>query len=310
MVSVWMKGNFGSIGRQLIASSTYLSAQSRVRIEHWMLVIAIAGYLIHLLLIALVHYGFLPWQSELLKSPIAAIYTPFSFILLYEVYLLIFFLPKSITTYIGKQYEIMALIVVRRLFKDLAKLELTANWFESANDLQFTYDVISSLLLFGLIYLFYRKNAFRTSDASEMPTMHAGRMHRFIRLKTKIALLLVPVLVGLACVSLYQWTNTLGVDYQRGIAVISNVNQVFFGDFFTVLIVVDVLLLLASLFYSDEFHIIMRNSGFIISTILLKMSFSVEGLVNNVLIVSAVCFGYLMLVLHDLYLKNPPPKAV
>jgi hypothetical protein len=293
----------------LVGKRSYLTSDSRAVIERWLLIIAIVGYLIHLLLIGLVHYEVLSWQMELLNSPVAAIYTPFSFILVYEVYLLIYFLPKSITTYIGKQYEIIALIVVRRLFKDLAKLELTEDWFYSANDLQFTYDVLSSLILFGLIYLFYQKNVNRGAQEAEIEPSEVKRMQRFISFKTNIAVLLVPVLVGLACISFYHWITTLVLDYQQGIAVMSNINQVFFGDFFTVLIIVDVLLLLSSLFYSDKFHTIMRNSGFIISTILLKMSFTVEGLVNNALIVGAVLFGYLMLVLHDLYIKNPPPKT-
>jgi hypothetical protein len=42
----------------------------------------------------------------------------------------------------------------------------------------------------------------------------------------------------------------------------------------------------------------------VISTILIKVSFSVEGLVNNALILGAVLFGFLILTIHDLYEKN------
>ncbi|MEL6393166.1 MAG: hypothetical protein AAFR97_10470, partial [Bacteroidota bacterium] len=79
----------------------------------------------------------------------------------------------------------------------------------------------------------------------------------------------------------------------------------FFSEvFFTALIVVDVLLLLASFFYSGQFHKIIRNSGFVISTIMLKISFSSEGVVSNALIVSSVVFGLLMLVIHNIYEKK------
>ena len=83
--------------------------------------IAIISFLLHLLLIVLadLHILRLNNYSELLSNPIAAIYTPFSFILIYEVYLLVYYLPKSTSTYIGKQYEIIALIIIRRVFKDL-----------------------------------------------------------------------------------------------------------------------------------------------------------------------------------------------
>jgi hypothetical protein len=74
-----------------------------------------------------------------------------------------------------------------------------------------------------------------------------------------------------------------------------------------VLIVVDVLLLLASFFYTDEFHHIMRNSGFVISTMLIKVSFSVEGPVNNALILGAVVFGLLIQMVHNRYVKSAHP---
>jgi hypothetical protein len=136
-----------------------LSERTKKRGENTILTVAILSYLIHLSIIYLVRFDFIGihTSSELLKNPIAAIYTPFSFILIYEVYLLIYYLPKSITTYIGKQYEIITLIIIRRLFKDLSNLSLSNDWFKINYDLQFTYDLIASLLLFFLIYLFLKQ---------------------------------------------------------------------------------------------------------------------------------------------------------
>jgi uncharacterized membrane protein YdjX (TVP38/TMEM64 family) len=79
------------------------------------------------------------------------------------------------------------------------------------------------------------------------------------------------------------------------------VNTVFFEQFFTVLIAVDVLLLLISLLHTDEFHKIIRNSGFIISAILIRLSFGVTGWPSTLLLVAAVVFGWLMLVIYDAY---------
>lgn len=281
-----------------------LSPKIKARSERLILTIAIVSYAVHLLLIILVNQGILPIESKFFKNPIAAIYTPFSFILVYEVYLLIFFLPKSITTYIGKQYEIITLIVIRRIFKDIANLELSSDWFQNPNDLQFTYDVVTSLVLFILIYLFYQKNAKREYIRINKLDDEGRKIRRFVNLKKGIAIILVPILVMLAFFTLYNWTSESIHDYRNGIIAFKNINKVFFDDFFTILITVDVLLLLSSFFYSDEFHKIIRNSGFVISTILIKMSFSVEGIVNNALIIGAVLFGYLILVIHDLYEKN------
>ena len=107
-----------------------LSPKTKEVVERIILITAILSFIIHLSLIYLSKAGFIDVGSdtELFKSPIAAIYTPFSFILIYEVYLLVFYIPKSVTTYVSKQYEIIALIVIRRLFKDLSHLEFSPNW--------------------------------------------------------------------------------------------------------------------------------------------------------------------------------------
>lgn len=280
-----------------------LSSQTKEKSEKIMLSIALLSYTLHLLLIALVNLHILEIDSKFFKSPIAAIYTPFSFILVYEVYLLIFFLPKSITIYIGKQYEIITLIVVRRIFKDISNLELTSNWFQNRYDLQFTYDVVTALILFFLILLIYINNKKRGLSKTQNAQIES-KMSTFIRLRKGIAVVLVPLLLILATVSLFHWVTEFIRNYQNGLIVFTNINKVFFDDFFTILIIVDVFLLLTSLFYSDEFHKIIRNSGFVISTTLLKISFSVEGIMNNALILGAVLFGYLILLIHDYYEKN------
>lgn len=278
-----------------------LSPEIKERIERAVLVVAIFSYLIHLLLILLNVQGIIELEQKFFKNPIAAIYTPFSFILLYEVYLLIYFLPKSITIYIGKQYEIITLIVIRRIFKDIAYVELTSDWFQDKNDLQFTFDVLTSLVLFFLIFLFYKNIKKRNYKSIKKPTTEGLNIKKFVLLKKTLAVVLVPVLVVLALYTLGKWGYVTINDYTNGIMQFKKINAIFFDEFFTILIIVDVLLLLFSFFYSDKFHKIIRNSGFVISTILIKVSFLSEGIINNLLIVSAVLFGYLMLVIHNLY---------
>lgn len=281
-----------------------LSHQVKERSERIILSIAIISYILHLILILFTNLHIIEVESKFFKNPIAAIYTPFSFILVYEVYLLVFFLPKSISVYIGKQYEIMTLIVIRRIFKDIANLELSSNWFQIKDDLQFTYDVITSVILFVLIYFFYDNIIIKNNSKIEKSKEDEQNIQTFIHLKKAIATLLVPVLIVLAMSSLFIWANTSIRDYQNGIVAFKNINNVFFEEFFTILIIIDVLLLLASFFYSDKFHKIIRNSGFVISTILIKVSFSVDGIVNNALIVGAVLFGFLMLIIHNMFEKN------
>ena len=166
----------------------FLSEKTRKSSEWIILSIAIASFISHLVLIYLVDFGVISINnsSDLLRNPIAAIYTPFSFILLYEVYLLIYYLPKSFTTYIGKQYEIMTLIVIRRLFKDLSNLTLTTDWFNLKYDLQFTYDLATSILMFFLIYLFYVQSKI-TYNSKPLNQSQIGAVSRFVKIKKVIA---------------------------------------------------------------------------------------------------------------------------
>ena len=277
-----------------------LSEETKKKSERIILIIAIASFIIHLSIIYLVDAGFIKLHShsDLLKNPIAAIYTPFSFILVYEVYLLIHYLPKSITTYIGKQYEIISLIIIRRLFKDLSTLSLSSDWFAIKYDLQFTYDLVASVLLFFLIYLFYVQSnkKYQTSAPDKSQTKD---ILWFIQIKKVLAASLVPVLIYVAIYSFINWSiSTLNPTTNTTVS-FKNINNIFFEQFFTILIIADVILLLFSFFHTDEFHKVIRNSGFIISTILIRLSFSVTGLLNTVLIVSATIFGLLILFIHN-----------
>ena len=282
----------------------FLSERSKNRIEATILLIAIASFIIHLIVIFCVDFGLIDvdGSNNLLRNPIAAIYTPFSFILVYEVYLLIYYLPKSITVYIGKQYEIITLILIRRLFKDLASLQITPEWFSVKGDKAFTYDLVATLLLFFLISVFYSLNPQKEIKDPQILELSANST-LFIRMKNGIATLLVPVFVGMAVYSLINWVRLSFFQTTVILEKVPRIDVVFFDQFFTILILSDVLLLLISFLRTDRFSTVIRNSGFVISTILIKLSFGVEGFLNIILIVVAVLFGVIILALHNQFDK-------
>ena len=120
---------------------------------------------------------------------------------------------------------------------------------------------------------------------------------------------------GLTQKSIPKWVRDYNLNfslrqYQRAVEgkilkeEVLNGIAVFFDKFFTALILVDVILLLISFFYTDQFHKIIRNSGFIISTILIRMSFGVNGLISTILILVAVLFGLAIIRIHNSYEKN------
>jgi hypothetical protein len=283
----------------------FLSERNKEISERIILAVAIISFVVHLILIGLVHFKFIFTNGapDLLKNPIAAIYTPFSFILVYEVYLLIYYLPKSTYVYVSKQYEIITLIIFRRLFKDLSSLDLSTNWFNNKYDVQFTFDLLTAIILFYLIYLFHINYA-KIDDTINRNQPNYTKVLKFISIKRWIAIALVPVLLYISIYSLASWSiGILNPSSNMGVS-FKNINNIFFEQFFTILIITDVFLLIFSFFHTDDFHKVIRNSGFIVSTILLRVSFSVEGIINNLLIIAAVVFGLLIIIIHNQFEKQ------
>lgn len=274
------------------------SEKNLQKFEKFILFFATAGFIIHLTLILLNNNGVLNisfGSDTLLQNPISAIYTPFSFILVYEAFLLIYYLPRSFTTSVGKQYEIMSLILIRKIFKDIPEVNLDGNWLINQNNVQLIYDLSGILLVFFLILIFRKLK-------ERLPQLSVNKnLERFINYKRIISLILVPVLTTLCLISFFDWYN--GVFSNQPFD--DNLNYLFFIDFFTILILVDVFILLISFQYTERYSQLIRNTGFIISTILLRLSFSATGLTSIILLVSGIAFGIIILAIYNQMEKVP-----
>lgn len=274
------------------------SEGNRKIIESFTIWTATIGFIFHLSLVLLNNYSIINIGNEslLLTNPISAIYTPFSIILYYEIFLLIYFLPRSFTTSILKQFEIISLIIIRRIFYDIPKLDLdSGNWFNNPDNLQITYDLICILLLFFLIYLFNLiKSGIENKKGNE-------GIDQFIDSKKIVSIALIPVMICLFIIGIYNWYS-IGMESNFASS-FYYVNEVFYNTFFSILIIADVFILLLSFLYTERYSQIMRNTGFIICTILIRLSFSSTGLTNLLLIVSSVLFGLLILKIYSLMNK-------
>ena len=78
-----------------------------------------------------------------------------------------------------------------------------------------------------------------------------------------------------------------------------DLNNLFFNEFFTIMILADVFILLLSFQYTERYSQLIRNTGFIISTILLRLSFSADGLTSIILIISGIVFGLIILLIYN-----------
>lgn len=243
----------------------------RERLEKVFVRLAIVGLLVHLALIALARsipalkMGLL---SGLDLSFMHAVYTPFSFILFYEVLLLVLALPQSHTSSVGKQYEIVSLIIIRRVFKDIGEFRDPATWLSQLDEsLMVLMDMVAAALMFLLVTAFYRV---RMTIVYERPTKDLAQ---FIQIKKSVAVLLCGVFIALAGYNLVAWlVDVLVHSQQTGES--KDLDLFFFPAFFEFMIFTDVFLLIISLPFSKSYEYLIRNSGFVISTVLLRFSLS------------------------------------
>tara|TARA_Y100000385_G_scaffold168319_1_gene174327 strand:- start:117 stop:1004 length:888 start_codon:yes stop_codon:yes gene_type:complete len=266
-------------------------------IEKVILLLAALGFVIHLGLIFLKAQGivfFSPLYPELFNDPISAIYTPFSLILIYEIYLLLFYLPRSFTSCVSKQFEIISLIVIRKIFKDIPQMDLADNWMSSSHNIELIVDLLGFLILFLLIFLFNKSKQRLPKEAVEN-----SRLLKFIASKKIVSVMLFGVLGVMLLSNLSQWIY--GVFNQQNLL---NLDSLFFNQFFTLLILADVVILLISFRYTEEYSKLIRNTGFIIATILIRLSFSAEGYLTMVLILTGVSFAYVILQIFNA-MENP-----
>ncbi|MEQ9308666.1 MAG: hypothetical protein RLN90_04375 [Balneolaceae bacterium] len=278
----------------------FFNERLKTRAEVLTIYVASIGFLIHLLLVFVFNIGGFPTHPEyeaFLGNPIAAIYTPFSFILVYEVYLLVYYLPRSFSISIAKQFEIVSLILIRRIFKDISNLNTEELDLFSIDNIYLFYDIVGFLLMFFLIFVF------RYLLINKRVHTKTDNIDGFIVYKKALCVILGPVFIGLSIFSFGNWIYDLYLFNEGMIIELKDFNNIFYNEFFTALILVDVLILVASFRYTDRYSLIIRNTGFVVTTVLIRVAFSTYGLANITLLISGTVFGVIILYIYSLYDK-------
>jgi len=281
--------------RHLLAAAFDRLDTPRVRAWlEWAVVIGAAGgFLVHLAAIGLARlFPDLPQTvfKGLDESPLHAVYTPFSVILFYEVVLLVFALTASHTGEIAKQYQIVSLIVVRRVFKDIGSFSDLENWLAEPEAVRAVLiDMAGAVLMFLIV------TAFAWLRHVTPKTPIRNDLEGFVQLKKAVAVLLLVVLVGLATLNLASWLGLVG-----GLPAViatppADVDLFFFPRFFEFMIFTDVFLLIVSLAYYDRYEYVFRNAGFVISTVLLRVSLSTPKPYDLLLALTAMLYGLAVL---------------
>jgi len=270
------------------------------KVELLILRLAVFAFLLHLIIIFLGN-NFTYFQN-FQHSYLKAIYTPFSFILFYEVFLLVIIIPKSISEFIGKQFEVITLITLRSFFHDIADFDSKNSFSISSPEfISLLYDLGASLLMLALTILYYK--IYRNNRKSEI----IGELNDFINIKKLTSLTMTLILLLLSFASLFNWSfemlEALKVNQHY-----PDPNTVFYADFFSVMVFVDVFLLIISFIFHFSFFTIFRNASFIITTILIRMSLTIDKPMNYIIILIGFLFSVIAFYLYSL--RNGNGKAV
>ena len=257
------------------------------RIRKFAIVSAVVGFFLHIGLWALDSTGRISITgeaSELVSSPLSSLYTPFSILLVYEVYQLIRTIPDSFSSSVGKQYEIATLLVVRDILKRLSEVKSTEGW-EISSDLGFLLvecAAFLALLYTSLTYYRISNKSVKSGEISEDITV-------FVESKRLVANFMLIVFLFTAAYSFFTWTTSV----QDGGGSVSRV--IFFLDFFTFLILADILILLVSYWFYTDFGNLARNTGFVLSTVIIRVAISTKGVSAMVLFTLSGLLGIAIL---------------
>ena len=293
------------VGALAAAFDRIYSENHQNTLEHGIVALSVLGFLAHLGCIGIVRNIAHPpaLVAGVGDNYLAAIYTPFSLILFYEVLLLIGAIPKSTTRSLATQYEIVSLIFIRGFFKDIAALDLE-HLSHPVEDLTPAFtDIATGLVMFLLVTIFRR--------ASQRPVPEVSRgglginLERFIERKKIVALALTIVFVWLAVQNLWDY----GVETFQAAPGAGTSRALFYSDVFTVMIFTDVLILLLSLLVTDRYESVFRNAAFVVSAILIRFSLTMGHPWGELLGVIGMLFGIFTLLIFNYWTSFTTPRS-
>lgn len=269
---------------------TLFNVNNARKIELILLRLAVFSFVLHLLFIFLSNN--FPLFHNFQHSYLKAIYTPFSFILFYEVFVLIIIIPNSISEFIGKQFEVITLITLRSFFHDIPDIDInTLINLQTPALLSILYDLGASLAMLGLTIIYYK--IYQSNSKTDITI----ELRQFIQIKKIVALVMIGVLLVLSFTSFYGWLSDMILAIQSN-QHYPNPNTVFYQDFFSIMIFVDVLLLIISFTFQASFFILFRNASFIITTILLRISLTMAKPMNYFMIIIGFLFSIIAFFLY------------
>lgn len=221
----------------------------------------------------------------------SAIVIAFWILLLFEIFSLIFVLPKSVSSSMLTQFEIFSLILLRDIFKSIESFPEPIEWNHLAqNFYPMALDAFGALMVFIGIY-FIRKMQLHRSITTK------DQQNQFIEIKKVLSLLLIGIFIGLAAYDAYLF-------------LIQSTHFQMFNLFYTVMIFFDVAIVLISLRYNLSYVVLFRYSGFTLATIMLRFSLSAPPFYKALIGVISVIFVIILTFFYSKLVKQTPDNEI
>jgi hypothetical protein len=282
------------------AHDQMFSEANKTLLKRLAIKVSIAGFAVHLAMVFLSRGLSHPPLiiSAVGRNYLSAIATPFSFILFYEVLTLIAALPASTTQSIANQFEVVSLIFIRDVFKDIAAASQDGWHHEQLNQaLPLFLDMCSGLAMFLLVAIFQYVALKRVKHAAES----SAGSNKFIAQKKLVAVGLTVLLLSMAVYNLGIVIVHTYRSLMTGHCITPEPNAFFYNDVFTVMIFTDVLILILSLVVSGRYEMVFPNAAFVLSIILLRFSLTEDRPHGAPLALFAMVFGILTLLVFNFH---------
>ena len=231
----------------------------------------------------LVYYQFISIGrfNTVFKHPFFAIEVAFTILLILELLSLIFVLPKSVSRSLGKQFELLSLIFLRDAFKEFSHLDSFLLWEDSkATIISMITHSFGALIIFTLMGFTQRLNRkIRLSETFVNQTQFV-RVKKFLALFLLIAFFFIGIRDTIVLIQTGKYLHS-------------------FDTFYTVLIFSDIVIVLFALRYTINYYRVFRYTAFVLATILIRISLTLETYYDVILGVITTIFVLLLSIVYN-----------
>lgn len=259
------------------------------KIEGLVVLFSVFLMFVHAFVIFLSKNNFLniPFFAE--QNFLQVISTPFTLILIFELFLVIISTAESLSVSIGKQYQIVTLLLIRDVFKLLASFDVQGNFYEKQIGFDFYLnlflDILFAILAFVLIYFY-----FRIQNKCFVLLQKQENEKSFVNLKL-IGMFSLFILFFYAFFR-YLYEILISVDIETAFINFKNLN--FISDVFVGMIIIDVALLLLAFRKTHKFNDIVYEAILVLSAIIVRFSFVLVSPISAIISFFGISVGVII----------------